>query len=88
MFVHIRIKKHESRIMVLAVIAFIVLFIIHNSLFIIPELIAKHLQLWYMRRHQTTELISDGVLAFHPKDYTRDVLTAFEKRVNEYAAKV
>ncbi len=52
------------------------------------EWFAKHLQLWYMRRHRTTEVISDGYLAFHPKDYTSDVMAAFEKRVNKYAAKI
>lgn len=62
--------------------------ILISQLLNILNLITKHLQLWYMRRHKTTELISNGMLAFHPKDYTRDVLGAFEKRVNEYAAKV
>ncbi len=28
----------------------------------------KHMQLWYMRRHKTTEKITDGMLRFHPKD--------------------
>lgn len=50
--------------------------------------IAKTLQLWYMRRRITTETITDGYLAFHPKDYTNDVLAAFEERVALYASKI
>lgn len=54
----------------------------------IIEFFAKHLQLWYMRNRLTTETISDSYLAFHPKDYTDDVIAAFEKRVSTYAAKI
>ncbi len=32
------------------------------------ELPVKQLQLWYMRRHRTREVISGGVLRFHPRD--------------------
>lgn len=54
----------------------------------IIESIAKYLQLWYMRRHRTSELITDHSLAFHPKDYTNDILTALEKRMLLYGSKV
>lgn len=57
-----------------------------TQLLSILNMFAKKLQLWYMRKHHTTELISDTVLAFHPKDYTNDVLSAFEKRVKLYAS--
>lgn len=49
---------------------------------------AKHLQLWYMRRHRTSETITDHYLAFHPKDYTNDILAALEKRMLLYGSKV
>ncbi|MBI2036309.1 hypothetical protein HYT17_01655 [Candidatus Microgenomates bacterium] len=62
--------------------------ILISQLLNILNLITKHLQLWYMRRHRTSEIIADGYLAFHPKDHTADVLAAFEKRVNKYAAKI
>lgn len=62
-------------------------FIIHHLSFII-EFLAKHLQLWYMRKRLTTEVISDHYLAFHPKDYTKDILAAFEQRVKLYGAQV
>jgi len=45
--------------------------IIHNSLFIILgffEPLAKFFQLWYMGRHRTSEVITDTVIRFHPKD--------------------
>ena len=32
------------------------------------EPVAKYLQLWYMRRHRTHEVLTDTVLRFHPKD--------------------
>lgn len=62
-------------------------YIIHATLYIF-EWFAKHLQLLYMRRHRTAEVITDHYLAFHPKDYTSDVLAALEKRMFLYGAKV
>ena len=52
------------------------------------ESLAKHLQLWYMQHHRTSEVISDRYLAFHPKDYTADILASFEERVIHYGAQV
>ena len=52
------------------------------------EWLAKHLQLWYMRRRRTTETISDSYLAFHPKDYTKEILAAFEERFTFYGSHV
>lgn len=50
----------------------------------ILEFLAKKLQLWYMRRHQTKEIISDHFLAFHPLDYKNKILRAYEKRIKRY----
>lgn len=36
--------------------------------FYLLEFPAKYLQLWYMRKHRTTEVVSDTVLRFHPRD--------------------
>lgn len=50
--------------------------------------LAKHLQLLYMKRHRTHEFVTDHCLFFHPKDYTQDILSAFEQRVKVYGTKV
>ncbi len=39
-----------------------------NILFRLFEPLAKFVQLWYMRRHRTEEVITDTVIRFHPKD--------------------
>lgn len=48
------------------------------------EWLAKKLQLWYMRRHRTTEITSDHMLAFHPFDYQEKVLEEYKKRLKKY----
>lgn len=48
------------------------------------EWLAKKLQLWYMRRHQTKEIVSDHFLAFHLLDYKNKILRAYEKRIKKY----
>lgn len=48
------------------------------------EWLAKKFQLWYMRRHQTKEIVSDHFLAFHLLDYKNKILKAYEKRIKKY----
>lgn len=48
------------------------------------EFLAKKAQLWYMRKHQTTELISDSMLAFHPFNYREKILEEYNKRLEQY----
>lgn len=48
------------------------------------EKIAKMIQMWYIKRHITTEIISDTMLAFHPKSYEKHVLYEFERRRKKY----
>ncbi|MDP3726793.1 MAG: hypothetical protein Q8Q96_00580 [bacterium] len=48
------------------------------------EFFAKILQLWYMKKHQTTEVISDGMLAFHPFDYRKKILKVYNQRLRKY----
>lgn len=48
------------------------------------EFFAKILQLWHMRKHQTTEVISDRMLAFHPFDYRRKILKDYNQRLRKY----
>ena len=40
----------------------------NKIIFYILEPLAKFFQLWYMRRHRTSEVITDTVIRFHPKD--------------------
>ncbi len=54
------------------------------SLFLPIEFIAKHLQLWYMRNHRTTEIITNFLLAFHPYDWRGQILSEYKKRLNQY----
>lgn len=43
------------------------------------EFIAKYLQLWYMKDHRTTEVVTDHMLRFHPKDYRELVLKKYKQ---------
>ena len=75
-----RIKNHELRIKEGQTKT---LFIIHYSLFILEHL-AKALQLWSIKRHQTNETVSDSFLAFHPLDYKKKVLMKYKKHLKLY----
>lgn len=48
------------------------------------EHFAKAVQLWFIKRHLTTETISDSFLAFHPLDYKNITLKEYEKRMLKY----
>lgn len=54
-----------------------------NNIFLL-EWIAKKVQLWYMKKNITTEVVSDTILAFHPMDYTGVVLRKYNERVKQY----
>lgn len=59
-----------------------------STVFSIPlaalEPLAKIIQLWYMKKHRTTEVISEGVLRFHPHDARVWIKRAYEKRLSRY----
>lgn len=61
-----RMKNEESRIK-------------EKTKFMVLEFLSKKLQLWYMKKHVTSEVVSDTILAFHPKDYTKSVLKKYYK---------
>ncbi|MBI4100631.1 hypothetical protein HY439_02715 [Candidatus Microgenomates bacterium] len=63
-------RKHNSGPPVLTIYAF--------ALF---EKFFKNLQLWYMRRHRTTEIISDGAIRFHPQDARKWILASYYARI-------
>lgn len=48
------------------------------------EEFVKKFQLWYMRKHRSTEYISDKTLAFHPRDYTYEVINLYKERLKKY----
>lgn len=56
--------------------------LISQSLNIFEQL-AKQLQLWYMRRRRTTEVVSEGVIRFHPHDVRNWILPEFKKRLQK-----
>lgn len=49
------------------------------------EVIAKIIQLWYMKKHITSETIQDYFLAFHPYEYKYHVLKEYNKRLRKYS---
>lgn len=58
----------------------------HLNIFLsIFEWPAKKIQLLYMIRHKTKEIISDHLLAFHPLDYKDMILSLYKERVKKYA---
>ncbi|MDP2649615.1 MAG: hypothetical protein Q8P10_02105 [bacterium] len=48
------------------------------------EQISKNIQLWYMKRYQTNEVITDHMLAFHPIDNRKRVLSLYRKKLRKY----
>lgn len=56
------------------------------NVFLIPfELLAKKIQLWYMKP-RIKETITNHVLAFHPRDYEHEIMEAYTKRMHIYGA--
>lgn len=54
-----------------------------NLLFILEKL-AKTLQLLYMKKHKTKEIVSDRLLAFHPFDYRNKILDLYKQKIKRY----
>ncbi len=46
------------------------------------EKLSEKLQLWYMRSRRTTEVISDGVIRFHPQDIRKSILSKYRDRLH------
>lgn len=46
--------------------------------------LAKKLQLWSIKKHQSNETVLDNFLAFHPLDYKNMTLKEYEKRLLKY----
>ncbi|MBI5465323.1 hypothetical protein HY946_01800 [Candidatus Gottesmanbacteria bacterium] len=54
----------------------------YSWLFVFERLVKK-LQLWYMRKRRTTEVISEGVIRFHPQDARGWVLKEYSGRLKK-----
>ncbi len=50
----------------------------------IVEPLARAIQLFYMQKHRTTEIVGDSVLRFHPKDARIWVKKALARRLERY----
>lgn len=48
------------------------------------EALFRFLQIYYMKRHKTTETVTNTVLAFHPKDYRTVVLQKLRTKRKEF----
>lgn len=59
-----------------------------NSLFGVFEPLARNFQLWYMRKRRTREMVEPGRAFFHPVDWQKPVLEAFELRLARYMPQV
>lgn len=54
-----------------------------NYLVIFLEFFTKKIQLWYMRKHKTTEIITDKFLAFHPFNHKDRILKIYKRRIRD-----
>lgn len=57
-----------------------------NSLIATFEPLARNFQLWYMRKRRTREVVQAGRAFFHPVDWQKPVLEAFEQRIARYTS--
>lgn len=48
------------------------------------ERVARDLQLWYMRKRRTAEVVSDDLIKFHPQDAREWVLQEFQRKQKLY----
>jgi len=51
--------------------------------FVFPEKLLRNLQLWYMRKRRTTEVVTDGIIRFHPQDARKWVLKKYKQRLTD-----
>lgn len=49
--------------------------------FSLVEKILKKVQLYYMQKRRTKEKITSGIIAFHPRDLSPDILEKYQKRL-------
>ncbi len=54
-----------------------------NIFWLIEDLLKKF-QLWYMKNRRTTEIISDGIIRFHPHDAREWVMKRYREKIKRY----
>lgn len=54
------------------------------SFFTPVEYFLRSLQLWYMKKKITREIVTPTRIAFHPIDYQRIILSAYNKKIQRY----
>lgn len=47
------------------------------------EFLCRWVQLWYMRKRRTTEVITDGAIRFHPKDIRPRILKEYQRELQK-----
>lgn len=52
--------------------------------FTFMEKFFRNLQLWYMRKRRTTEVITGAIIRFHPHDARKQVLKNYKERLKSY----
>lgn len=59
---------------------------VHSALYAVHyfEPVARSLQLWYMRDRRTTEVVSDTVIRFHPRDARVWIKTELTRRLARF----
>ncbi|MDP3998565.1 MAG: hypothetical protein Q8P89_03025 [bacterium] len=58
-------------------------FLMSQSLSVFEHL-ARNFQLWYMRKRRTTEVISGGVIRFHPHDARLWIFDEYQNRLRQF----
>lgn len=66
-------KTNENKLVALQVV------------FLPIELLLNVLQLWYMAKRRTTEVISNGYIRFHPHDSRVWILKEYKRRIDRYS---
>lgn len=68
---HYDIKKKKGKSLNILISQFLSIF----------EHLARNFQLWYMKKRRTTEVVSEGVIRFHPHDARAWILGEFQRKL-------
>lgn len=74
-------KQNNTQIYSESIFSFVLRLVLRFSAL---EIFAKKLQLWYMKKHRTREIISDSILAFHPVDYKTRIMNVYKAKLKKY----
>jgi hypothetical protein len=74
-------KRNYTRNNTESIISVVLRYVLRSSAL---EKLAKNVQLWFIKKHITTETVNDNFLAFHPFDYKKSILKEYNKRLKKY----